>query len=262
MTNGTWRVPTPERDEILQHLTGAGKQAPRPAAITEEPGGGGKFAPDGSVLPYPGNTFLCHLDPQGPFFAAVSAVQDRLRASRFARYFTLLPKPSFHMTVFCGVSGVVLDSEGWPEGVPPGVGLQDINRLFEERLSQLSGPTGFSVRPRSLYPNSIRMCATSAPDEAKLRDMRDRLADVTGLHRSGHDTYEFHVSMGYLLRWMPEDDAEALLVDSEQAFAEHLAGFERVDLGPVEFCDFTTMHHFRTRGWIDPVGYRTAGLEA
>ena len=83
-----------------------------------------------------------------------------------------------------------------------------------------------------------------------------------GAQGQKHGAFEFHVSMGCFLRWMPEDDAEALLVQSEVAFAELLAEFDRVELGPVECCDFETMHRFRPRGWIAPEGYRTASLQA
>lgn len=256
MPNDTWRIPAPERDETFRNLIGASAKTPYPHSITD-PSGGGKFAPDGSTLPYPGNTFLCHLDPESRFFAAVSAMQDRLRSSRFAHYFSFLPKPSFHMTIFCGVSGVALDAEGWPEDVPAGVGLNEINQLFESRLSQVSGPASFSVQPRSLYPNSIRLCAANKAEETKLRDMRNRLADATGLHRADHETYEFHASMGYLLQWIPEEDVDALLMHSEQSFAEHLAEIGNMNLGPAEFCDFENMHGFRTRGWVTVDGYRS-----
>lgn len=254
MSNNTWRLPMPERDLALANLTGKTSNTKRPKAITQS-WKGGKFTSDGTPLPYPGNTFLCHIDQTSPFFQAVCAVQDRLINSPFAQHFAFLPKPSFHMTIFCGVSGTPLDNEGWPKDVAPGARLKEINDHFENKIADMKGPEAFFVRPRSLDPNSIRMCAADSDEEIKLRTMRDQLRDATGLHRPDHAGYEFHVSMAYLLKWLRSDEADALLTLSEQSFADHLATFDRVDLGPVEFCDFDDMRHFRKLGHIDEDGY-------
>lgn len=67
------------------------------------PARGGKFATDGSVQVWPGNTFVCHVQT-GASLDALRALQEEVKLSRFARLFAFLPPSSFHMTVFQGRS--------------------------------------------------------------------------------------------------------------------------------------------------------------
>lgn len=93
---------THRRPEQIIHLTGRSSPRDRPDGISL-PGAGGKFAKNGSVQLWPGNAFVRHVAP-GPSLETVRALQEELRMSGFAPFFTFLPMQSFHMMVFQGLS--------------------------------------------------------------------------------------------------------------------------------------------------------------
>jgi hypothetical protein len=243
MTHLSRLNPRPARDEVLARLTGqSGADAPQ--SITD-PGLGGKFTPEGKVLRHPGNSFLCHIPTDSPLFAGLCAVQDRLFGSPFADSMVFLPRESFHMTVFCGISGTPLGIDGWPAGLHNDASLDDINRIFRDRLTdfRLEGP--IRVRASGVNgPNSISMEPDGDAEETRLRGLRDRLRDLSGLPRNDHETYRFHVSLAYMLRFLPADEADALISLSEDLFACHLAKVEPVTFNSLEFCRFETMLRF------------------
>lgn len=216
------RMPEPTRSKTIQYLTGADNDERFPKAITD-PGHGGKFDKEGNVLPFLGNTFICHIDQTSQFYQALCAYQDGLRNSLFAKYYTFLPKPSFHMTIFCGVSGVPLGEDGWPEGMERASSLDDITSIFSERFASQSNTSGFGMVASGIsLPGTVTMQAASDADQSKLTAARHRLQKLTGLYRSDIDTYEFHISLGYLKRWFDQTTVEEAYGISEQLFATHL----------------------------------------
>ncbi|NJS40077.1 MAG: DUF1868 domain-containing protein [Rhodobacteraceae bacterium] len=63
----------------LARMTGAGMTTALPECV------GQKFDAMGRVLPFPGNTFLCHIPPDGPAHAALTAASAALQAGPFGR---------------------------------------------------------------------------------------------------------------------------------------------------------------------------------
>nr|WP_320145019.1 DUF1868 domain-containing protein [uncultured Cohaesibacter sp.] len=255
MQSNSWSMPEPKRGKILSLLTGKDIGGAHPPAITA-PDKGGKFTPDGTVLPFPGNTFICHINQNTAFFEALCTMQDHLRASRYADWFSFLPKASFHMTVFCGVCGDPLGQDGWPEGLPAGSDLATTTRHFIDTLEQKRGEAGFKVKPTGLVlPATIEMEGLNPVEEGKLRQTRALLEDVTGIRRGDIDSYGFHVSMAYPIRWLTTQQADSVMKEAEALFEALLRDIGPVDLGPVELCLFETMHRYETIGILDPEGY-------
>jgi len=239
-----WRMPEPTRSKTIQYLVGADKAGSFPKAITD-PGHGGKFDKEGNVLPFPGNTFICHIDQSSQFYKALCAFQDALRNSVFAEHYTFLPKPSFHMTIFCGVSGIPLGEDGWPEGMDRASSLDDITSTFSERFASQTNMSGFGMVASGIsLPGTVTMRAASDADQSKLSDARHRLQKLTGLFRSDIDTYEFHISLGYLKRWFDQTAIDEAYATAEQLFETHLKDSGVQFLGTLELCAFETMHHF------------------
>ncbi|MEO0991853.1 MAG: DUF1868 domain-containing protein, partial [Pseudomonadota bacterium] len=213
-----------------------------------------KFTSSGAVLGFPGNTFLCHLVEGSQHHDAVSRYQDALATSPWAAYFTFLPKASFHMTIFCGVSGAPLGSDGWPEGFEPATSLDDITTEYLRRLRDVQAPDTFNVRIVGAYPNNLLVTGENVAEETALRHMRDRLRDLTGLDRPDQDTYQFHISVGYQTTWMPEAAALELVEYTAACFARHIAPLPALSLGAVEFCRFENMHRFDPICQVGPDG--------
>lgn len=228
----------------LIKLTGGTQHALHPKAITE-PGMGGKFTPEGQVLPFPGNTFLCHIDQKSEFFSALCAVQDELRSHPLSGHFTFLPKPSFHMTIFCGVSGAPLGSDGWPKDMPLDASLNQITDAFDEKFDDRTFQNSFGVLPDNLFlPTSVSMRAATDEDEIMLRKIRAELEEITGLYRGDVDSYEFHVSMAYVAKWLNEKTATEMVEECNSLFDQHLAHCGPIHFDRVEFCSFDNMHQF------------------
>lgn len=247
------RMPEPARSEIVRYLTGTDSGGHLPKAITP-PRQGGKFDEDGNVQPFPGNTFICHIDQPSKFYDALCAYQDGLKETMIADHYTFLPKPSFHMTVFCGVSGDPLGEDGWPEGMERTSSLGDITKTFSERFARQDNLTGTDVTASGISkPGTVTMQAASPAGQSKLSKTRHRLQELTGLYRSDIDTYEFHISLGYLKRWFDQATAEEAYKTAERLFAHYLRDCGVHTFGSVELCTFETMHHF------EPVVFRPIG---
>ncbi|WP_181409942.1 DUF1868 domain-containing protein [Martelella alba] len=234
----------PPADLWLNRLIAEGKTAALPPSITAADKGG-KFSTDGTVLPYPGNTFICHVDKSAPEFDILCQLQDDIRKLPAADYFSFLPHESLHMTVFCGVSGNPLTTDGWPENVAEDVSLTDITDYFYKAAMTLNGFEGVTVRADHLKAGySIHAEPADQESFDALWQMRDALRAVTGLARTDHDSYQFHISFGYRIARMPMPKAEEHIAAVTALFEAAAPKLQAIRLGPVEFCTFENMHHF------------------
>ncbi len=238
------------RPDPIHLLTGADATTPRPRAITE-PGQGGKFAPDGAVLPFPGNTVICHIDPKSDAHAALCEMQEEIRQSAFAALFTFLPPSSLHMTVFQGIGP---DEGNWPADLPKGASRDAVTAFFKDCLMGQDLPERRSVTAKGLFAgHSVTLEGVDPTEEARLRATRLALRELTGLRHDHFDTYTFHSTLAYPLRWVDAVEAAELVAFSDAVFAPHAARLARIDLGPLELCNFEDMHHF------DPIARLTRG---
>ncbi|MEL6236565.1 MAG: DUF1868 domain-containing protein [Pseudomonadota bacterium] len=228
----------------IAYLTGAwrGTEASagaRPAAI------GVKFDPNGAPLADPGNTVICHLDPDSAAFDALQAIQAALMAAPFAAQFTYLPPASFHMTVFEGVIDHQRSAERWPTALPLDAPIDRVTAHFDQALRDISLPRRYKLRAEGIYAGiGLRLTGSSPDEEAALRRTRDRLAAATGLRPPDHDSYVFHITLAYLLRWMEVEAAQAVQALCATLFARHADSLHDITLGPPELCRFQTMHRF------------------
>ena len=234
----------PDKARLIRSLMGSETNAPYPASITKA-GGGGKFSPHGDTLFHPGNTFICHIDRDSAFFSGLVSYQASLMASEFNQHFAFLRPASFHMTIFCGVSGAPLGADGWPDGYSNGMELNAITDQFAGQLAAWKGPNSFVVACDGIQkPTTIAMKPASSSDADALWDARRRLQSLTGLRRPDFAEYKFHVSLAYQIGWLTAGEAEHLVDLSNCLFERHLSRVGAIPLGPIEFCQFDTMQQF------------------
>ncbi|WP_119305861.1 DUF1868 domain-containing protein [Cohaesibacter haloalkalitolerans] len=231
-------------DPVL-YMSGQLSRTPRPAAITDE-GGGGKFTPQGVCLPFPGNTFLCHIDPTSRAHRALRALQQEIRSGPYGHYFTFLPPASLHMTVFQGVApGCTSVAEGWPAAVPPGTDRDVVTDIFVNSLSGHSFPQGMKVDATDLFAlHSISVAGATETDETVLRQIRDQLSRITSIRYHAHDTYIFHITLAYPLTFTDPGTARSISEESDRLFARYRDELITIDIPAVEFCSFENMHQF------------------
>lgn len=233
------------RPDPIQHLTGQLSDSPLPPAISPTPRSG-KFTPDGQMQPWKGNTWICHIDPQGDAHAALVEIINGLRAGPLAPCFAFLPETSLHMTVFQGISGPDAAHGDWPSGVPAGTGRDDVSAILLDRIKTLDLPATRKVGAIEIFAGHSMTMDGLGADEEGLRETRRRIRTATGMSQSGFEDYTFHISLAYQLRWLSVAEAEDLVALSQQLFARHGERLRSITLGRVEFCNFEDMGHFST----------------
>ena len=232
------------RPDVIDHLTGRLSDLPRPPGISL-PGGGGKFTPDGAVQHWPGNTFICHIPQTSAAYSAIHELQDTVKKSPFQRFFTFLPPPSFHMTVFQGLSPDMTAAIGLPESFPEGLPRDEASAILAEQLDGLDLPTHFRIMVDGLFAaHSLTVSGADETEETALRQVRATLGDATGIQFADFDDYIFHITIAYLIDWLPEATAREIAEFSSEVDRRFQGEIGHIELGPVEFCNFDSMHHF------------------
>ena len=219
-------------------------------------GVGSKFFPDGQVRAYPGNTVLCHVAGIPPLIERLDKLYGRLLDAEVAQIYTLLPPSSWHMTVFDGVCDGNRNGERWPGDLDREAPLLEINQTFEARLKAgRFGPgLSFAMRVRRLRPLmnviAIELEPADEGEERAVRALRQRLATTLSFDRSAPDTYTFHITLAYFLRFPDASEKarlESLMTDEIQDMAKSLDPFR---VGPPEFCHFNDMFAFSRRLYL------------
>ncbi|KAJ1323772.1 hypothetical protein MN608_11021 [Microdochium nivale] len=153
------------------------------------------------------------------------------------------------MTVFDGVRQIECEPGMWPVGKGK-LPVDECTALFAPKLRALGlqleaeglGPP-YQVRARGFLPVEpaglgFAIEGATAHEEARLRRLRDRLADTLGFRAPNHDVYPFHVSIAYLVRWAEGADRAEMFTVLDDLAARTEIEFE---LGAVEFNTFETM---------------------
>ncbi|ACT08381.1 Domain of unknown function DUF1868 [Dickeya chrysanthemi Ech1591] len=235
-------------DDTFNTMRPFGSLVPTPRDI------GGKFNPDGSVRRFPGNTIISHIPLGSAASNALMTVRDTLKQQDFSHCLTFTPPSSYHMTVFEGVTESKRRLPFWPAGLPTDAPLQICTDYLARKLTEFSLQASLPFKMRITEFNAqrdsgatIRLTPLDDNEERKLRTLRDRLSERLAIRAPDHDTYGFHVTLGYLTRWMTEEESQAYL-KTQQACLRYLQQQVPVlELGVPEFCAFNDMFAFDTQ---------------
>jgi hypothetical protein len=211
-----------------------------------------KFNKDGSPRPFAGNTVISHLPVQCAMRDAMVALHQELAASALRPKLGLTSTDSYHMTVFPGANDLDRKLYGWPRYVPLDARIEECNRAVGERMTMAKLTCGLPLRVRVDVPATLnyfsactlRMVPATSEENAKLRSVRDQLAELYGFRTKDHDQYAFHITMAYQLA--PFTQAEQ--VAYRKILREHLhhivAAESILELGEPEYCVFPDMFRF------------------
>lgn len=216
-----------------------------------------RFDADKRVLRCPGNTIVCHRrDPEG--LAAITELVARIAQAPAGDCFAFTAPSSWHMTLF---NGLLHDSdrrEGfWPTTLPKDASDRDADAFMVARMAEIDPPD----IPITMVPSGLAGLSShglgialspETPEQGRaLCAYRDRLAEATGLEgRPGHDTYRFHLTLAYLVRWPTVTEAaatDALFDRLTENMANLVPPFR---LGPPEICLFDNMNEFRVQATV------------
>jgi hypothetical protein len=228
---------------------------------TPPPDVGRKFDSRGRVLPFPGNTLLCHLPQQGSGSEAFGALLDvyrRLRYYGFAERLAPVPPSSYHMTLFSIATDSGRRSGSWPGGLAKDVPLERCHRHVDAILRKFPLDTALPLRMRveegapaaPRGPIQIPLVPADAAEEAKMRRLRDRLAIALRLRTADHDDYRFHITLAYLIEWFTPDQEAELATVFGQWTDQLRAAAPIIELGAPEFCTFDDMFAFHRRFYL------------
>lgn len=155
------------------------------------------------------------------------------------------------MTVVDGVCEEESESGMWPADMEKQP-LEDSTAQFTNSLRRLGDlledeglAAPYHMRFKFYDANAvglgIQVEGATVEEGARMRRLRDRLADAMGFRAPRHATYGFHITVAYFLRHMDVED----MAELNRIFATFLVELDReFDLGPVEFCTFEDMHSF------------------
>ncbi|KAI9329007.1 RNA ligase/cyclic nucleotide phosphodiesterase [Zopfochytrium polystomum] len=135
------------------------------------------------------------------------------------------------------------DGVRWPSDAAWGAPLADVTAQFARKLAgfdtKLAAPIRVAVVGRTKNGIGLRLAAA---EEVELRGVRDRLAEVLAIRSAKHATYEFHLSLAYILLHLSEDQKRKVEETVDRFIP--LMG-DTFELDPPGFCVFDDMSEFR-----------------
>ena len=158
------------------------------------------------------------------------------------------------MTLFGGVNDVDRGTPAWPRDLARDLPIAEVNRLMLQRVERLdrpaTGPCAFVVDTRT--PATLRHDGTlgiplrpaDAATDRRLAEARDAYADLFQLRRPDHETYRYHVTIGYFVRVLDEAEAIALR-DATADWCRRLAARGPLLIPAFHYCTLRDMFAFR-----------------
>lgn len=211
-----------------------------------------KFDEKGNALHFDGNTIVSHIKDR-TFFDQLQLLAEQLKLL-YIPSLVLLPTSSFHITIFEGSLNKFRKAGFWPEDLK-GLTIEECNEEFEARLKDvklpLDPPVTMQISRIKPVPSEpvraigVRMKAATDAGDRRLRQARDLLSKVLGLRQANHEDYEFHISMGYIVKTLEAGQVEAIADCMNSWFGKYVN--PPVALEDPEFCVFDNMLHFEPR---------------
>ncbi|MEZ2332451.1 DUF1868 domain-containing protein [Mesorhizobium sp. RCC_202] len=205
---------------------------------------GTRYDASGNFLLEPGNTVVSHLVSGSPSEAAVLEVRERMLAMPDADRLAFTPVSSLHMTLFQGIIEYRRRLPYWPSDVPLDTSIDDMTRLYLQRLDGFEGRGAFNVKVVEVVPTGLTVDGATEEDRLVMKAWRDALSVPFGYRHPDHDNYRFHITFAYQLRRFADERAGAW----QELFDDSLALLEReapvIELRQPAFCNFKDMKHF------------------
>ncbi|PDQ17421.1 hypothetical protein CN311_30115 [Mesorhizobium sanjuanii] len=205
---------------------------------------GRRYDTSGNFLNEPGNTVVCHLVKGSPSEATVIDVRERMRAMPDADRLAFTPVSSLHMTLFQGIIEYRRRLPYWPADVPLDTSIDDMTRLYQQRLNGFEGRGAFKVKVIDVVPTGLTVAGATDEDVRIMREWRDALSVPFGYRHPDHDAYVFHITFAYQI-WRLADEKAS---EWQDLFDDCLSLFTRqapvIELRPPAFCSFRDMEHF------------------
>ncbi len=208
-----------------------------------------KFAPNGSALPYPGNTIVCPVEHGSVEAKALGTVSAGLRSGPWANKFAFLPPDSFHMTLYRGVNNARRLVDEWPDNIGLDEPLDQVTGEFARRLRGLDLGTGFRMVPVSLVQcasgeSQLNLAGGNAEEEKRLAQIRSAIGAALHHRRPGEAEYQLHITFSYQVGDLTPQERDGLKKSHDALFTQLRAACPIIRVGPPALCRYEDMLAF------------------
>lgn len=214
-----------------------------------------KFDDNGVVLPFSGNTVVCHTDKTSPLFLSMLRVQVELQR-HFGGSITCLPPDSYHMTLFDMANQQDRVQGLWPSSVPLDASMDECTEklatilksaslYFPEKIYMKVDQSRPLLLSKERKSGLVIPLLPHSPEDAEaLRSFRNKLSQLSGIRAPNHDTYGFHTSMGYGIKSMSKDTYAMFETYYKKWIDEIVKATGKISFSNPAFCSFEDMYQF------------------
>jgi hypothetical protein len=212
---------------------------------------GSRYNAEGEFLPEPGNTVVCHLVEGSQTEKAIIATRQRFLDMPEAPQLAFTPVSSLHMTVFQGIIEFRRALPYWPENMPLDTPIDVMTEYYRQRLSAFPALPAFNMQVTGLRPVGLVMKGATVEDDRIVALWRDTFADFFGYRHPDHGTYEFHITLSYIISWFEPECLPRWQVMLDEELEKLRAAAPVIEMRPPAFCEFRDMNHFKERVIFD-----------
>lgn len=205
---------------------------------------GRRYNRAGIFLPEPGNTVVCHLVEGSATQQALADARLVFQAMADADNLAFTPVESYHMTLFQGIVEGRRDYPFWPRDSDGATSIAEMTEQFTQRLKGFAGGPAFQVAVTEIVPTGLLVEGVAAADRQALAAWRDGLAELLGYRHPDHDSYEFHITIAYLIDWIDEAELPAWQAMLHAVEADIVQRAPVLELRAPAFCSFADMNWF------------------
>jgi hypothetical protein len=205
---------------------------------------GQRYNRHGNFLREPGNTVVCRLIEESETENALVEARTRYSSMPEAGHLAFTPVSSLHMTLFQGIIEYRRRLPYWPVDVALDTSIDEMTAIFLDRLKLFSGGPAFDVRVTDALPTGLVVEGASEGDRRALKEWRDAFANIFGYRHPDHESYEFHITLAYVIEKFADSSLPAwqqMLRDIAREINDQVGVLE---LRPPAFCAFNDMNHF------------------
>lgn len=206
---------------------------------------GTRFNAGGEFLPEPGNTVVSHLVSGSQTEKAIIATRQRFMDMAEASQLAFTPVSSLHMTVFQGIIEFRRALPYWPENMPLDTPIDAMTDYYRDRLSAFPALPAFNMQVTGLRPTGLVMKGATVEDDRIVAVWRDEFAKLFGYRHPDHDTYEFHITLSYIIRWFEPESLPRWQAMLDEELEKLRAAAPVIEMRPPAFCEFKDMNHFK-----------------
>ena len=205
---------------------------------------GTRYDAAGVFQPEPGNTVVCHVVPGSATEAALVNARLRYQSMPDAAKLAFTPVESYHMTLFQGIIEGRRNLPYWPADMAPDTPIDAMTAHYQKRLANFQPAAPFAVALVEALPTGLIVAGVTAADRHAMAEWRNRLAEAFGYRHPDHDSYEFHITMAYMIDWLEDAAIPGWTAMLNTVADEIRAKAPVLELRAPAFCSFADMNWF------------------